>query len=650
MLVENTSKNTTLVTKTIEQIENPQAKRYTQSDDDEKIVAYVAERKRLMAAKRTNLDKNWKQYVKQYEATFVPYSDWRASSNVPLERAIIDLFVAEAVKRPTKYNFTWGLDFSFQEQILEKVWKDDWSVNNRNSEILDNEYLTAIFWSSIIFTWYNKHYRIISDFEWEDENWKIKFQRKLRTKSDILLKNIDIRHFWVDEKAKNMDQAVDCVYEKYITYEEFLNLYLDKNYDKEKLEAILPNKSEYDDYKPFTVKEELWEWGAKFVKITMYWNTKLDTYVEVANDSIKIKEHPILNATHCLPFTVRQYEKNLFSIYWTWLCELLVTFKSDINTLREMIMEAIKKSNQETIAIWSNLTFDWNQFAYNNQFLKFKWNLDQNFKQLSWTPPNAAIFNRLQDLFKELAVFVGLDIMNILWDAQQTAYQTAVQKESSLQRVNVVLRNRDEAFERLADQHKNNLQQFYPLKMVRELIDIDDEDNEIEEVDKDGNELWKKEATYPTIQVPKMKWERFLDTDEKINFEITPEKIRWKIKIDVSTDLNAPTINEVEKAQRMEFYNWLKGVNEAYAGDPDLEKIIPKKKAILDLAKLNNIETAQSKDAEASEEKAKLYDELKNVMWSIKTPDIAPEQEANLAEVSPDWQPPEVANLRTPKI
>jgi hypothetical protein len=26
-----------------------------------------------------------------------------------------------------------------------KVWKDDWSVNNRNNEILNNEYLTAIF-------------------------------------------------------------------------------------------------------------------------------------------------------------------------------------------------------------------------------------------------------------------------------------------------------------------------------------------------------------------------------------------------------------------------------------------------------------------------------------------------------------------------
>ena len=59
-----------------------------------------------MANKRTVLDKVWGQYIKQYEAIFVPYSDGRSSSNVPLERAIIELYVAEAIKRPTNFNFT----------------------------------------------------------------------------------------------------------------------------------------------------------------------------------------------------------------------------------------------------------------------------------------------------------------------------------------------------------------------------------------------------------------------------------------------------------------------------------------------------------------------------------------------------------------
>jgi len=294
-------------------------------------------------------------------------------------------------------------------------------------------------------------------------------------------------------------------------------------------------------------------------------------------------------------------------------------------------------------------------------FMKFKWQLQGNFHQLNWNPPNQAIFNRLQDLFREVAVFTGIDIMNILWEAQQTAYQTAVQKESSLQRVNVVLKNRDEAFENLANQHKDNLQMFYPIKMVRELVEIDDDNEPIEE----------KEATYPVIEVPKMKNKKFGKTNEKQLFEITPEVIRGKCKVDVSTDLNAPTISEVEKEQKMQFFTRVANVSNAYAMDPTLEQIIPKKKAIMDLARLNNIDTKQQEDADVSEAKAKLYKELQWMMawwmnpagWESpemaaqmwvqeQQPMITPqewEEEERPADVSPEGQVPEIANVRTPQ-
>jgi len=657
MLVENNSKDTKLTSETLKEIQEPVVKNYKSSEEDEKIIWFIKDRKNKMLQKRTVVDKYWKQFIKQFEAIFVPYTDGRASSNVPLERSIIELFVSEAIKRPTNFNFTGAVWFDYQERILEKVWKHDWGVNNRDSEILNNEYLTAIFWTSIIFTWYERSYRVISDFDGEDDDGKIKFKRKLQTKWDILLKNIDIRDFYVDERAKKMKDAVDCIYETYLTYEEFLDYSLDNSYDKEKLNAIIPTQSRYNSNRPFIVQEERWEWESKYVKMTKYWNTKLDMYREVANDSVLLKSHPILNASHCLPFVVRQYGKNPFSIYGKWLCEILVTFKSDINKLREMLMEAIKRSNQEVIALWWGLSFDWNQFAYNNQFMKFKGNLQWNFQQLSGTPPNQAIFTRLQELFKEVAIFCGIDIMNIIWEPQQTAYQTAVQKESSLQRVNVVLKNRDEAFEELANQHKDNLQMFYPLKLVRKLVNIDDNNKEIEWKDAKWEKVWKIEKEYPTIEVPKMKGKRFMKTNEKQIFEVTPESIRWDVKIEVSTDLNAPTITEVEKAQRMEFYNGIAWLTNAYNSDPELAQIIPKKKAIMDLAKLNNIDIEQSDDMEVQEEKKELYKELQTMMKGTRAPDIAPDQSQNLvseeekwAEVSPDWQVPEVASVNTPKI
>lgn len=55
---------------------------------------------------------------------------------------------------------------------------------------------------------------------------------------------------------------------------------------------------------------------------------------------------------------MRQYGHNPMSIYGRGLCEALMNFKSEINTLKEMIMDGIKRSNNSLFAIGSGLGFD----------------------------------------------------------------------------------------------------------------------------------------------------------------------------------------------------------------------------------------------------------------------------------------------------
>lgn len=628
--IQNKSVDTELTTQKIKNIEDVVVQPKNTSKQDEETLGYILKRKKAMETKRWPMEQKWALYIKQYEALFTPYRDGRSSSNVPLERAIIELFVAEATKRPTRFNFNKCIGYERQAMILEKVWKDDWSKNNRNSVILDNEYLTAIFGTSILYTGYSQKTRIISDFDGEDDEGKIKFQRKKWTTSKIDIESVDIRNFWIDDRAGKVEDAIDCCYDEYITREDFMNYKFDKNYQN--LDKVAPVSYKWDNNKVFTLKEEQGNGEQKFIKITKYWNTELDRYYEVANDSILIKEHPILNATHSLPFVVRQYGKNIFSIYGYGICEALTMFKSEINTLREMLMDAIKRSNQEVIALWGGLTFDGNQFGYNNTIMKFKWNLQGNFQQLSGTPPNQAIFNYLQQLYKDIAIFVGIDIQNILGEPQQTAYQTAVQKESSLQRLNVVFRNRDSAFERLANLHKDNLQLFYPLKLVRKMVAIDKNDKPIEEVEKE----------YPQIQIPKIKGNKFVTNGEEQLFEITPEAIRGSVNIDVSTDLNAPTINEVDKEMKKAFFLDAGAIAQSYQINPALEELIPLNKAMRTLAEMNNIEVEGGYDSWVKEKKDALYKQLQDMM-------IQPTQEVPW-QVSTEWQPPEIAQVNTPNI
>lgn len=56
------------------------------------------------------------------------------------------------------------------------------------------------------------------------------------------------------------------------------------------------------------------------------------------------------------------------------------------------------------------------------------------------------------------------------------------------------------------------------------------------------------------------------------------------------TDLNAPTINEVEKAQKMDFFNTVANITNAYSTNPELNSIIPMKKTIRDMAESLNME------------------------------------------------------------
>ena len=74
----------------------------------------------------------------------------------------------------------------------------------------------------------------------------------------------------------------------------------------------------------------------------------------VANDTMLVREHPLIstiNGRKALPFTVRVLGKKNYSIYGRGLCEGLMMFNSEVNNLRELLMDSIRRSNTQTLAI-----------------------------------------------------------------------------------------------------------------------------------------------------------------------------------------------------------------------------------------------------------------------------------------------------------
>lgn len=379
-----------------------------------------------------------------------------------------------------------------------------------------------------------------------------------------------------------------------MSYEKFKEL--EGNPFYKNVDKVTPRNWSMDN-KPFVTTEEEVKTG-EYVRLTHYWNVEKDAYIVVANESMIIREHPIMstmNGRKALPFTIRVLGKKNYSIYGRGLCEGLMMFNSEVNNLRELLMDAIRRSNTQTLAIGNGLSFDGRTFSYDNEIITFDGNLANNFQQLSGNPPNQAIFAYLTQLYKDIAIYIGIDIQNIIGQPQQTAFQTEVQREASQKRVNVWLTNRDLANERFADLYKDLLQTYFPRKNA--------------------------EGLYPTIEIEgqQLMNGKFRKKKGKSIFEVTPEILRGDISIDVFTNTTAPTINAVDRQQKLDLLNAVGGIANGYAvakqAGVDIETILPLKKTLRDLASDYNLEVESNADQEdVQEAKVKVLNELKAKM------------------------------------
>jgi hypothetical protein len=115
---------------------------YVPSKDEKTKITYVENRFNDMKNARTIVDKDWDTYQTMIDAVFTPYPDGRSSSTVPLSSAMIELYVAEAIKISTEYQFrSETSDHATNAKALEYVWKYDWRTKKRKKVMVDEEYI-----------------------------------------------------------------------------------------------------------------------------------------------------------------------------------------------------------------------------------------------------------------------------------------------------------------------------------------------------------------------------------------------------------------------------------------------------------------------------------------------------------------------------
>ena len=532
------------------------------TDDEKRLIGHVMRRWAAMDTHRGRYDAKWQLWTQLYDAEFVPYKDGRAGSNVPLTRSLVEMCVNEMMKRRTEVRIKPKYGEEFQAKMLDRVWKTHWRDSKIDLQVKRNHYKTCILGMGVMENGFERRKRHISDIDVHsvDIQGEFTFKKKLETTNSIFFRNIDPRYVWFDERAEHMEQVLDCIKIEYIPYQEFVNLQLDEMYHN--IEKVTPmyaykdiSRGNYSTLEPLSKSGD-------FVKVTKFWDEMTDTYMEIANDAIIIRKQPIMNAYHKIPLSVRKLSERSYGLSGIGIPETAAPFIQNINEFREQMHEAVRRSNKETILIGPGLEFVGGEFAFNNELLAFEGNFANNYHQVTGTPPNNALILILQEMYKEIAMYTGIDIRNVLGDPQQTAYQTAVQEQTKNGRIANWIVNAEEMFERSFSFYKCDLQMYFPAVLARELTEVDENDEAIIPL--------KKEKKGVPFQIEN---EKVLKTDKGFViqksegtqvFQIEPEHLRTDAGIEVYTDLTSPTIPEVKKAQTLELFQAIPNLATAY--------------------------------------------------------------------------------------
>lgn len=129
----------------------------------------------------------------------------------------------------------------------------------------------------------------------------------------------------------------------------------------------------------------------------------------------------------------------------------------------------------------------------------------------------------------------------------------------------MVLQNRDSALKQVYKKHLANLQQFFPIKTAKGLLEIG-EDNRA----KTGNE------DYPEIILKNEKYVNgeFVQMEGKFPFQVKPEYIRGQIDVSVNTNFNAPTLRQLKRQNLTDFVKFVSELTMAIQTNPALQESI----------------------------------------------------------------------------
>ena len=489
-------------------------------DDDKKALDHVQERFEAMKTARSEYDSLWDFIDAELKAK--PRAKWGSnlmSPNLKMEEALIE---ASVWMQDTSIPITVeadgradGVQMKLAEYTLDHFIYKESIVEEFK---LSMDYSRARYGTAILYSWLELSSKYVAsdgqDKGYFNPKWNVERIEELHVK----IKDVPIRNAYFDNTAKKFRDCVDCIYEEWLSVDEYKLRYLTddgkskENFTNAEFVGTIDGNEEPGNNQKSSFKD--------MVKIWHYFNKLYAKYIIVVNEEVVIYNGLASTKHGELPLIPVQFYNNPFGIYWIGIPE------------RYMMIKGLNKNFYEAMVSWAWLNAwtalilgEWADVDGSIFLEPGEVNLIQMTKGSARdvTPFNTQV--NVQQLV-EIVMFMD-DIGSYLtWvnikapytSPAKTAFETSVMKEEQNNRLKTIYDTRVIGIERAFTLMLSNIFTFLPYQYAERMIDEQEKlgNYQFYQIPVKGVKIYRQDDGTMSLEQVEDSYQDYFDLDPKI--------------------------------------------------------------------------------------------------------------------------------------
>lgn len=404
---------------------------YKPTDKEHETIRHVYTRKQDMADKRSEYEKKWDKWQKQWECyrSEKDADDWASDIYIPITTSIVESMLSEIVNQELR---PWALPRGAEDEpksvVINNILEYTWDVAKSDIATFEIAKDALILGTGIGQEYYWKQERDITLPSGK--------KQRVTEYDDCYLEPVSLFDFYIDEKARGFFgpyAAQDCVRRYIMDYEAFRSFFQGKIWDPMGNANKVKPGGDTNYYEFYHPPERINH--NKEVEVLWYWNKPEDLLAIVAND-VMVRMGPNPYGHKQLPFARVIDVKRTHQFYGKGEAELLESLQEENNTLRRMIIDRNHLDIDKPILVSDTLTIeDEDIIARPHGVIPVG---DVNAaKPLEYSDIPRSVFSSLELLNDDKIRVTGMDERQQSVSTAGTATEAAILKEATLKRLNM---------------------------------------------------------------------------------------------------------------------------------------------------------------------------------------------------------------------